>query len=134
MITNENRVELGQGMWDTALKKALQSLNPGVHFDMGACLNIYHPNMDIWQGVFFRGKHVGSMDRGWIPEYNVYDMVRRPDGKKDYRKVNRIGWRTTLQRIVNKRIPGVTWDTLCPALNIEYKHFRGHKSEIEVAA
>lgn len=134
---------------EVLLKQTLQALNPSLHFDMGAALNLYHPkrgpedfsgldDADVrdvvkgWQGVFLNGKHLTSMDRGEIPEYNVYRLVTLPSGFKEPGEVLRIGWRTTLENLVRARVPGVTWDALRLALGVDRKELIGPQKELMV--
>jgi hypothetical protein len=127
----------GHSLQDTELKKVLQELNPGIHFDMGANLNLYHPKIEQWQGIFFNGTHASSMQRGTIPEFNIYRQVdeRQKDGTtvKKRGECLFIGWRTTLENLVSKRIPGVTWEALCAKLRVDRKLFTGDPRELEVA-
>jgi len=126
----------GHAIHETDLKKALKELNPGFHFDMGANLNIFHPRIEHWQGVFLNGEHVSSMNRGLCPEFSVYKIVeRRTIGGtiKERGECMFIGWRDTLERIVRDGKAGVTWETLCMKLGVDRKVFTGDPRELEVA-
>jgi len=63
---------LGQAFDEITLKAAMIRLNSQVHFDLGGNLNIWHPYQDGKQGIFFRGRHVCSMDRGIIPQAPIW--------------------------------------------------------------
>jgi hypothetical protein len=73
---------MGQTMQEATVKAALRQLNPDLHFDMGACLNIWHPFKDSRQNVYYLGRSIGAMDRGTLPEVPVWttrrDMVEVP--------------------------------------------------------
>jgi hypothetical protein len=129
--------DLGQQIHEATLKKGLRELNPWLHFDMGAALNIHHPRIGEWQGVFYKGKNVSSMDRGSLPEYNVYAVKKVPefkDGEITHRvvrdRVLRIGWRTTLERLIRQNVPGITQETVCVKFGIDYKWFRDGATEL----
>jgi hypothetical protein len=115
------RVEsIGQPIDEHTFKAGLQAIAPGFHFDMGAALNLYHPRMAEWQGVFYNGEHITSMARGVLPEFNIYGVNR-------YGTVTHLirpGWRHTMKDIVGAGIPGVTWEALCLKFGVEYKHYR----------
>ena len=69
-------------MQEHAVKAGLRQLNPDLHFDMGACLNIWHPFKDSRQNVYYLGRSIGAMDRGTLPEVPIWttkrDMVEVP--------------------------------------------------------
>lgn len=67
---------LGQPFNELTLKKALWALNPDFNFDWGARLNIWHPYQDSKQGVFFKDRHLCSMDRGQIPQAPIWSTKR----------------------------------------------------------
>lgn len=122
--------DFGHGLSEFALKKGIQELNSEINFDMGGRLNIVHPNMNIWQAVHFKGKHVGAMDRGThdgvIPEYAIYALEKTLNPitytfeQKRGRQL-RIGWRDTFEQLHKARIPGVTRDTLCAKFGVPVK-------------
>jgi len=64
--------DFGRFIPEQRLKTALQSLNPGFHFDVGGNLEYPHPQMEKRQGVWFNGNHICSMDRGNLPEYKIW--------------------------------------------------------------
>jgi len=129
--------DFGKSIHEIELKRVLQELNPGIHFDMGGNLNLHHPKIEKWQGIFYNGQHLSSMQRGTVPEFNVYKQIEevQPDGTKlkGRGEVMFIGWRTTLENMVHKKIPGVTWDALCAKLKVDRKVFTGDPRELEVA-
>lgn len=67
---------MGETMQEGRAKAGLRRLNPEIHFDMGACLNLWHPFMSSRQNVFYRGDSVGAMDRGTLPEVPIWTMKR----------------------------------------------------------
>jgi hypothetical protein len=129
--------EFGTAFHESVIKKALQELNPGFHFDMGAALNLYHPRIHEWQGVFVDGRHVSSLQRGVCPEFSVYRVREKPgmNGSviRERGECLFIGWRDTLERIVRERVSGVTWSALCAKLGVDRKVFTGDPRELEVA-
>lgn len=68
---------MGRTIMEGDLKSYLQECNPEIHFDMGTCLNIWHPYQDKRQGVFFRGQHICSMDRGMISENPIWAVEKK---------------------------------------------------------
>ena len=129
----EGMVSFGRQLDEVWVKRGLQELQPLLSFDVGGNLNIYHPRMGEFQGVFYNGKHLTSLSRGTIPEYNVYALEKHPDGTSSRGRIISIGWRTTFEKLVRRKIPGISWDNLCRKFSVEKKHFRGHASELEVA-
>ena len=125
----------GETMDVIHFQRTLQGLNPDIHFDLGANLGLYHPKIERWLGVYHAGRHVTSMDRGpSIPEYNIYQLVEQgPKMPKARGECKEIGWRTTLEKLVRKNIPGLTWPRICLAFAIDYKHYKGQAAELEVA-
>lgn len=67
---------LGQAFSEITLKAALWRLNPDMHFDFGGNMNIWHPYKEGKQGVYYRGKHLCSMDRGNIPQCPIWQTKR----------------------------------------------------------
>lgn len=120
--------DFGQSISEAKLKQALVELCSDLHFDMGGKLDLYHPRISEWQGVFHNGRHVGTMGRGILPEFNVYGLFK---GQRTH--VLQVGWRTTLEHLVRSDVPGVTWPRLCLKLGIDYKKFTGRPTELEVA-
>lgn len=125
-------VDHGATMPEHRLKEVLKDLNSGMHFDLGGAHNLNHPRIGEWQGVFHQGRHLTAMSRGVLPEFNVYAVRDNEDGIKVRGEILRIGWRTTLEKIVRQNVPGITWDSLCAKLNIDYKKFVGSPIELEV--
>lgn len=120
-------------IYESDFKKGIQELNPEIHFDMAAGLNIHQPRHDDFQGVFYRGNHIGAMGRGQIPEWNRYATVTEPDGTVRRSHVVQVGWRTTFDRLVKKNIPGVTWESLSRKFGFEYKPRTWRQFELEGA-
>lgn len=59
------------------VERGLRELNPDIHFDLGGRHNIEHPYAVTRQGVFYRDKHLCSMDRGMLPEYKIWATQKR---------------------------------------------------------
>jgi len=68
------RAYMGRTIMEGDLKSYLQECNSQIHFDMGVCLDIWHPYQNKRQGVFFRGGHICSMDRGMISENPIWSV------------------------------------------------------------
>ena len=119
-------IYFGEMKHESELKAGLRRIEPDVHFDLGAALNIWHPRIDEWQGIFIRGRHVGTMDRGLIPEFTIFELI---DGLPE--KVLRVGWRDTLQGLTKRGVPGFTWDRFCREFGIDYRKFRGDSAELQ---
>ena len=67
---------MGRTIFDSDIKSYLIGCNAEFHFDMGVALNIWHPYREKRQGVFFRGGHICSMDRGMISENPIWSVIR----------------------------------------------------------
>ena len=55
----------------------LQEQCPGINFDRGGRQNLWHPQIDQIQGVFYYALHICSMDRGVMPPYPVLEVESR---------------------------------------------------------
>ena len=119
-------IHFGEMMHESKLKRGLMALNPDVHFDLGAAHNIYHPRIEEWQGIFLRGRHLGTMDRGLIPEFTIYEMI---DGLPE--KVLRVGWRDTLHGLTQRGVPEFNWIAFCHEFGIEYRVFLGDNAALQ---
>lgn len=113
--------DAGVPMSEDKIKKGLRELNSSIHFDVGGRKDIYHPNIENWQGIFYNLKHLGAMDRGVVPEYTVWHVNKRGE----VTQIDKIGWRLTFENLVRHRIPNITWETLCQKFGVEYKEFKG---------
>lgn len=127
--------DFGQTMDEKTLKDGLLKLNSNFVFDPGGRLNMYHPQISTRQGVYIGLNHICSMERGAaIPEYNVWGLVKdRKTGSLRKSHIVRVGWRHTLQVIVDRRVPGVTWDQIHRVFDIVRKDFVGEPMMLEVA-
>lgn len=131
--------DFGRQMSEHVIKKGLTELNPCIHFDMGARLGIQHPMMNIRQPVFYNGRHICSMDRGMIPEYQVCGMADRYDPETRTKTkvksiVMRVGWRHTFEKLIKAQIPNVTRETLAKKFNVPIKFWTGEKETIGIYA
>lgn len=68
------RSYMGQTLQESTVKRGLLQMQPELHFDMGSCLNIWHPYRETRQNVFYRGKSIGAMDRGTLPENPIWSV------------------------------------------------------------
>jgi len=66
---------MGQTLQEDAVKSALLRLQPELHFDLGGRHNIWHPYKETRQSVFYRGRHICSMDRGTLPEFPIWTLA-----------------------------------------------------------
>lgn len=70
------RSYMGQTIDEALIRSALIEMNGDFHFDLGAAHGIWHPQIDNRQGVFHKGAHICSMDRGMVPEVPIWTMKR----------------------------------------------------------
>ncbi len=94
-------------MHESKLKAGLLRLNRDFIFDLpGRRLDLTHPNIERWQNIRLGIKHIGSMDRGHIPEADVWKYEALSNKPL---RVWRIGWRTTLEAISRHHVAGLAW-------------------------
>ncbi len=120
-------IYLGQQISEVTLKKGLRELNPGFHFDMATKLGFWHPRQAAWQGVYYQGQHVCSMDRNddqmMVPEMSInqtekfWDIEKKEWVHRILRQL-KIGWRPMFWRINNKHIPNATYSDLCKKFGV----------------
>jgi hypothetical protein len=67
---------MGRTINEICLKGALRRLNPDMNFDWGGNLNLWHPWQEGKQGVYFKSKHLCSMDRGQIPQAPIWSTKK----------------------------------------------------------
>jgi hypothetical protein len=125
-----SKYELGHTLTEHELKTGIRELNPDMHFDLGGRLNLDHPSMNIWQGVWYGKKHITTMDRDTvtpIPEYEVWTLKSEWDpATKTIAKVRdsivRWGWRNLFADLDRARIPGVSLLSLCNKFKVSVKY------------
>ena len=82
---------MGQALTCLDMQAALLRCNPDFHFDMGVKLNIWHPYQEGKQGVYFRGEHICSMDRGNVPMVPIWSTktmwMRLPASELSYGEI-----------------------------------------------
>jgi len=122
----------GEQIHESRIKAMLQALDPSIHFDMGAALNIWHPKINRFQGIFRKGTHIGSMGRGYLPEFNLYREGRDAYNQPERLELLEVGWRTVLERLSRRGFPWLTNELMCAALGVDYKKFVGDESELNV--
>ena len=132
MLAAPENAYRGDQLHEDALKKALQRLDPDISFDMGSSLEIWHPKINRWQGVHRLGRHIAGMGRGMLPEFNLYREEEDALGVKIRGELLEVGWRTTVELIGKKRIPGLSPQAICLALGRDYKKFVGDPSELHI--
>lgn len=67
---------MGTTLQEDAVKSYLRSVNPDIHFDMGANLNLWHPMIECRQGLCYRGKTICAMDRRTLPEIPIWTITK----------------------------------------------------------
>lgn len=117
-VVFESVVDYGTPIAEARFKAGLRNLNPDIHFDLADRHNLYHPNIERWQGVWLRGQHLSSMDRGMLPEVDFWLLDER---KNKPLRLWRISWRTTLEAISKHRVPGLDWRNFSKEFGIEQK-------------
>lgn len=65
--------DYGRVLDASLIEAGLRALCPGLHFDMAGKLGQVHPFINDRQGVYYEGRHIVSMDRGFVPEYKIWD-------------------------------------------------------------
>jgi hypothetical protein len=69
-----------------------------------------------------------------LPEQNVWEIVRdRKTGKEVTRYVKYVGWMHTLQAMVDRQIPGVTWDNIYRVFMVRKEERHGRRETLDVA-
>ena len=74
----EQLQDFGKPIAFETIKAGLQELCPGLHFDMGGALGMWHPQIAMRCGVYYEGRHLSPIDRGMVPEYKVWSMKTMP--------------------------------------------------------
>lgn len=75
----------GQVLDSFVIETGLRELCPDLHFDLGGKHNQLHPFINQRQGVYYKGNHVCSMDRGMVPEFKLWTVkwAKVPVGWED---------------------------------------------------
>lgn len=71
-------LDIGTPLSYERVTSGLKALSPGLHFDMGAALGMWHPYIETRAGVFYEGRHICSIDRGMIPEFKIWSVRKAP--------------------------------------------------------
>ena len=128
---------LGRQISAAVLQKGIRELNSDVTFDLAGRHGVWHPRIEELQSVYYKEKHLGSMDRDtdecMVPEVAVYytaDEWDDEEGKlvKKIQKVLKIGWRPLFNKLAGSDIPGITYETLCEKFDVPVsppEHFSG---------
>ena len=121
-LDNKHLQDFGQPLDEAVLVKGLRELNPDLIFDPAGKLGHYHPMLDNRMGVWLHERHITAMERGVaIPEFNVWAVVK---GQRNH--IVRIGWRHTLEGLVRRQVPGITWAALTKKFKVDRKLFHGN--------
>ena len=59
----------GQSLDTSKIISALSNIIPGIQADPGGRLDVWHPDRDKFQGLYWYSKHICSMDRGQAPQW-----------------------------------------------------------------
>jgi len=124
---------VGRGIPADNIKRGLKELNPDFAFDIGGRKNLWHPDIEFAQGVFFgppgNERHICGMDRDVCPEFSAWTHVEEwaqvpfhevrpgetcfisPSGLPTVKravqdKCIQYGWRYTLGCIISANIYG----------------------------
>lgn len=116
--------DFGQTITEHELKKGLLKMNSALQFDAYARQGWYHPSVTTRQPIHYNNHPVGSMERGIIPEWNVWTVRTDKTGKKHKDRIHKVGWRYTIQTMINRRVPGINWEAASLALGVQNKCFR----------
>jgi hypothetical protein len=121
--------DFGHCLDETTFKNALQACNPDLHFDVASRQGWSHLRQSQWQGVWLGEKHITAMGRGQLPEFDIW-ASRGPNRLF----ILQIGWRDTVQRMIAKNVPGVSWEKLCSLLSVPRLYFTGAKESLDIGA
>lgn len=72
--------QAGRTLDEAVVKRGLRELCPGLHFDLAGCLTSQtgiHPGIESRQGVYYEGRHITAMDRGWLPEFKQWSVAEQ---------------------------------------------------------
>lgn len=72
-----DKADFGQMLEASVVEKGLRELNQDINFDLATRKGMEHPYQDSRQGVYYREKHVCSMDRGILPEFKIWATHKR---------------------------------------------------------
>lgn len=102
--------DFGESLSETEFKSRLLKLNPCLRFIKADEVGQWHPYVHSRMGVYYNDTHVCSMERTLAPEFNLWAVVKDKSGVKRKSHVEKIGWRHTVTTLVNRNVPGFTWD------------------------
>ena len=71
------KADFGNGISSALIESGLRDLNAELKFDLGGTHGLYHPYIDTRQGVYYRERHICSMDRGIVPEFKIWETKKR---------------------------------------------------------
>lgn len=67
---------LGTTLNEFQIQSALRRLNPDMNFDWSSRLNLVQIKKHRLQGIWWKNKHICSMDRGQIPQAPIWSTKR----------------------------------------------------------
>ena len=70
-------VDFGQKISSVEIERKLKELCPDITFDVATNHGSEHPYQERLQSVYFRGRHICSMDRGIVPEITIWANFKK---------------------------------------------------------
>lgn len=119
--------DYGYAVDEKRFQDALKACNPDLHFDVASRRGWSHLRQSQWQGIWLHENHVGSMGRAQLPEF---DLWASKGSKRLF--ILQLGWRDTAQRLVNRKVPGVTMLKLERLLNVPHREFIGTPQSLDI--
>lgn len=124
-------VEYGKSIMEPDFRHLLLRFCPDLIFDPASKLGYFHPRMARFQGIWLHERHRGTMDRGpSIPEWDDWSLITMKDGSKVWDRIYRVGWRTTVQHLIESGVPGINWQSMCSAMKVDMKLFTGDPQKL----
>lgn len=78
-VSEASHISVGQDYGHTLhyapVVAGLRELNPAIHADMAGALNLWHPKIEKFAGLYCDGRHISAIDRKEIPEFKVWELV-----------------------------------------------------------
>ena len=113
--------DLGETRSEHSLKQGFLQINASLQFDVGGRTGSWHPQIETRQSVYYNNQFVAPMERGIVPEHNVWGVGVDKLGNKRKSHIIKVGWRYTMLTLVTRRVPGFTWDRLIEVFKLDRK-------------
>ena len=124
--------DFGKTIPEHEFKRALLKINSCIHFDVAGRMNWVHPQIATRQSVYWNNRFVAPMERGMLPEFNVWGVLTDSLGNKRRSHIVRVGWRHTLHTMIARGVPNLNWDNICLILGVRKKDFVGDQMEMDI--